>query len=79
MAGKLESQWSSPHFAPTLMAQQFPVSPQSSQTAFTTLVPLTPPAGPILAEQMKALSLSGMMSLVYNDRVVKIHNSVNIM
>ena len=54
----MENPWASPHFAPAIMAQQFPMGQQPSPTAFTTLVPVTAP-GSILAEQMKSLNLSG--------------------
>ena len=45
------------------MAQQFPMSPQASPAAFTTLIPVAP-QGTILAEQMKAMTFSGMKNCV---------------
>ena len=55
LPGKLESQ---AHFAPSIMAQQFPMSPQTNPAAFATLIPVAP-QGTILAEQMKAMTISG--------------------
>lgn len=60
LPGKLENQT---HFAPSIMAQQFPMSPQANPAAFTTLIPVAP-QGTILAEQMKAMTFSGTKNCV---------------
>lgn len=59
LPGKLESQ---AHFAPSIMAQQFPMSPQTNPAAFATLIPVAP-QGTILAEQMKAMTISDSASV----------------
>ena len=60
LSGKLEGQT---HFPPSLMAQQFPMSPQANPAAFTTLIPVAP-RGTILAEQMKAMTFSGKKNCI---------------
>lgn len=61
LPGKLENQ---AHFAPSIMAQQFPMSPQANPAAFTTLIPVAP-QGTILAEQMKAMTFSGTRKYIH--------------
>ena len=72
LSGKLENQT---QFAPPMMAQQFPLSPQSTPAAaFTTLIPFNPP-DTMLAEQMKAVTLSGNVVNVNVTNAVAYHRA----
>ena len=56
------------------MAQQFPMSPQANPAAFTTLIPVAP-RGAILAEQMKAMALSGKIELHAHNKIPAVFGS----